>query len=106
MPNEAVQARESSSGPALALIWVQVFFGSLPVTGKIVLKVIPAVSLVGFRVGITAVIFAVVQASRGRFWLKEKGDYWRLAILSLFGVALNQLLFITGLSLTSASNTS
>ena len=106
MPNSTAQGQNTSIGPSLALIGVQIFFGSLPVIAKVVLKVIPAVSLVGFRVGITAAIFAVVQASRGRFWLKEKGDYCRLAILSLFGVTFNQLLFITGLSLTSASNTS
>jgi drug/metabolite transporter (DMT)-like permease len=70
------------------------------------LAVIPPVGLVGFRVGITAAVLAVVQAARGRFWLREKGDYLRLAVLSLFGVTFNQLLFITGLSLTKASNTS
>jgi drug/metabolite transporter (DMT)-like permease len=93
-------------GPHLALVGVQIFFGSLPVIAKVVLKVIPAASLVGFRVGITALVFAAVQALRGRFWLKEKSDYWKLAVLSLFGVTFNQLLFITGLSLTKASNTS
>lgn len=82
------------------------FFGSLPVIGKIVLAAIPAVSLVGFRVGITAIILFVVQASRRRLWLKDRGDYIRLAVLSLFGVTINQLLFISGLSLTKASNTS
>ena len=97
---------DRSFGPHLALIGVQVFFGSLPVIAKVVLKVIPAVSLVGFRVGITALVFALIQALRGRFWLKEKSDYWKLAVLSLFGVTFNQLLFITGLSLTKASNTS
>src|SRR5438067_2071937 len=93
-------------GPHLALVAVQVFFGSLPVIGKIVLKVLPAASLVGIRVGVTAVVFATVQIFRGRFWLKKKEDYWKLAVLSFFGVVLNQLLFITGLSLTKASNTS
>src|SRR6478735_1903024 len=92
--------------PYAALIGVQIFFGSLPVIGKVVLKVIPAFGLVGFRVGITALAFVVVQAWRGRFWLRQKGDYWRLAVLSLFGVTFNQLLFISGLSLTKASNTS
>ncbi|HYJ92740.1 MAG TPA: DMT family transporter [Pyrinomonadaceae bacterium] len=105
-----VDSREEPSpnfiGPHLALIGVQVFFGSLPVIGKIVLKVLPAASLVGIRVGITAVVFAIVQTIRGRFWLKRKEDYGKLAILSFFGVVLNQLLFITGLSLTKASNTS
>lgn len=70
------------------------------------LKTVPAVALVGFRVGVTAAALIVFQAIRGRFWLVNKNDYWRLAVLSLFGVTFNQLLFITGLSLTKASNTS
>ena len=82
------------------------FFGSLPVIGKVVLSVIPAFGLVGFRVGITAFVLVVFQAVRRRLWLTNKGDYWRLAVLSLFGVTFNQLLFISGLSLTKASNTS
>lgn len=85
---------------------MQFFFGTLPVIGKVVLKVLPAVSLVGFRVGITAVFLFFVQRFRGNLRLDDKRDYWRLAVLSLFGVTFNQLLFITGLSLTKASNTS
>lgn len=92
--------------PHLALVGVQIFFGTGPVVGKVVLKVIPAFGLVGFRVGVTATALIIFQSIRGRFWLKEKGDYRRLAILSLFGVTLNQLFFVTGLSLTKASNTS
>lgn len=101
-----IDRRDHQSAPHIALLTVQIFFGSLPVIAKVVLVVIPAVTLVGFRVGITAAVFAAVQAIRGRFWLKEKRDYWRLAVLSLFGVTFNQLLFVTGLSLTKASNTS
>ncbi|QYO67705.1 DMT family transporter [Leptolyngbya sp. 7M] len=96
----------SNLGPFAALIGVQVLFGSLPVIGKVVLAVLPAVALVGFRVGITALVLFIIQYFRGRLWLKEKDDYARLAILSLFGVTFNQLLFIGGLSLTKASNTS
>ena len=98
--------RDESTAPYLALLAAQVFFGSLPVIAKVVLKEVPAISLVGFRVGVTAVILVIFQAIRGRMWLAERGDYWRLGILSLFGVTFNQLLFITGLSLTKASNTS
>ena len=98
--------RDESTAPYLALIGVQIFFGSLPVIAKVVLNVVPAISLVGFRVGVTAFVLVIVQVVRKRVWLKEKGDYWRLAVLSLFGVTFNQLLFITGLSLTKASNTS
>lgn len=92
--------------PYFALISVQAFFGSLPVIGKIVLGVIPSFALVGFRVGITALILFIFQSFRKRIWLQHRGDYWRLALLSLFGVTINQLLFIGGLSRTKASNTS
>lgn len=94
------------SSPYTALLAAQVFFGSLPVIGKVVLKTAPAIGLVGFRVGVTAFGLIVIQAIRGRFWLVNKNDYWRLGVLSLFGITFNQLLFITGLSLTKASNTS
>ena len=78
----------------------------MPVIAKVVLKTVPAVALVGFRVVVTAAVLVVFQALRGRFWLVNKYDYWRFAVLSLFGITFNQLLFITGLSLTKASNTS
>ncbi|MEP6947305.1 MAG: DMT family transporter [Acidobacteriota bacterium] len=95
-----------SFGPYAALLGVQFFFGSLSVVGKVALNAVPALSLVGFRVGITAMALVIIQTARGRVWLKHRGDYWRLAVLSFFGVALNQTLFITGLSLTKASNAS
>lgn len=84
----------------------QFLFGSLPVIGKVVLAVIPPIGLVGIRTAITCLILVAIQTFRGRFWLKEKSDYWRFAGLSLFGVVINQLFFIGGLSLTTASNTS
>ena len=90
----------------LALLGVQAFFGSLPVVAKIVLAEMPSFALVAFRVGITAIVLLIFQTYRRRVWLKEHGDYLRLAVLSLFGVVLNQMLFIGGLSLTKAANAS
>jgi drug/metabolite transporter (DMT)-like permease len=97
---------ERNYAPHLALLAVQIFFGSLPVIGKVVLKTIPAFSLVGFRVGITALALFIFQRYRGNLRLADKKDYWRFFVLSLFGVTFNQILFITGLSMTKASNTS
>ncbi len=88
------------------MLAAQFFFGSLPVIGKVVLAVLPPIALVGIRTTITAAILVAIQSFRGRFWLRERSDYWRLAALSLFGVVINQLFFIGGLSLTTASNTS
>ncbi len=93
---------ERSAAPYVALTLVQLMFGSTPVVGKIVLAVVPAVAVVGFRIGVTAMVLVIFQAVRGRIRLKEKGDYLKLAVLSLFGVVFNQLLYITGLSLTNA----
>lgn len=99
-------ANSKDLAPHFALLGVQVFFGSLPVIAKVALNVVPSAALVGFRVGLTAVVLFVFQRLRGDLHLREHSDYWRLAVLSLFGVTLNQLLFIGGLSLTKASNTS
>ncbi|GIU81073.1 MAG: DMT family transporter [Acidobacteria bacterium] len=92
--------------PHLWLITVQILFGTLPVIGKVVLQKIPAVSLVGFRVFITAVVLFIFQRIRGDLHLNNRRDYLNLFILSFLGVTFNQLLFIGGLSLTKASNTS
>ena len=89
-----------------ALFAVQIFFGSLPVIAKVVLVVLPPMSLVGFRVGITAIVLFAFQSFRKRVWLRDRSDYIRLGVLSLFCVVFNQLLFIGGLSRTKASNTS
>jgi drug/metabolite transporter (DMT)-like permease len=99
-------SHDKSYAPHLALLLVQMTFGSLPVIGKIVLKIIPSFALVGFRVGITALALFLVQRFRGDLRLARRGDYWRFAALSFFGVTLNQFLFVSGLALTKASNTS
>lgn len=97
---------ESPLGAFAALVAVQLFYGTLPVAGKVVLEHIPALALVGFRVGITAAVLVIFQTARGRVWLPNKGDYGRFAVLCVFGVLLNQYLFIGGLALTRASNAS
>ncbi len=104
--NDTIPERDPPRQAIAALIAVQVFFGSLPVIGKIALAVLPAVALVGFRVGITALFLFGIQLYRRRVWLKYGSDYLNLAVLSLFGIVFNQLLFVGGLSLTKAANTS
>ncbi|KXK03395.1 MAG: DMT family permease [Acidobacteria bacterium OLB17] len=106
-PNEATPAPADGHVSAFAaLVAVQLFYGTLPVAGKVVLTHIPPFALVGFRIGITAAVLAIVQTIRGRVWLADRRDYLRLAGLSVFGVLLNQYLFIGGLALTRASNAS
>src|SRR5688572_19552330 len=97
---DQLETSAATPQPVTALLVVQALFGSLPVIAKIVLAVLPAVALVGFRVGITALVLFGIQFSRRRIWLQHRADYLRLAVLSLFGVVFNQLLFVGGLSLT------
>jgi len=42
--------RDHSAGPHLALIIVQILFGTWPIFGKIALRSMSSVSLVGFRI--------------------------------------------------------
>jgi len=106
IPKSDESEKRSGYEAIAALICVQLLFGSLPVIAKAVLTEVPAVALVGVRVVIAALILFAFQAFRKRIWLQNRKDYLRLAILGFFGVVLNQLLFIGGLSLTKASNVS
>lgn len=81
-------------------------FGSFPVFGKFALQTFPSVALVGFRVVGAGIAFYFLQRLTGSLRLERNGDYWRFAIYSLLGVVCNQLLFVKGLSLTTATNTS
>lgn len=93
-----------STGPYLALITVQVLFATMPIAGKIVLRALPPMALVGFRAaGATIMLLAVVQVG-GRFRFIEWQDWPLLVLSSVLGLICNQWLYITGLSLTTAIN--
>lgn len=96
--------REHAVAPHLALIAVQIMFGTWPIIGKIALRSISSTSLVGLRIFGAAVIFTLLQRKLGQ--LRQLP--WRvlgwLVISSLLGVVLNQLIFVKGLSLTTAIN--
>jgi drug/metabolite transporter (DMT)-like permease len=86
-----------------ALLAAQFFLGVFPVIGKIALATIPPLPFALFRVaGASAILVVwgslrptepVSAADRPRFWL-----------LSFLGVSVNQIFFITGLSLSTAIN--
>lgn len=98
--------RQSNYAPHFALIAVQVMFGCSAVIGKIALQAFPAFSIVGFRVGGGALAFGVLLSLKEKFWLDKPSHYFHFALCSLFGVVLNQILFFSGLALTTATNTS
>jgi drug/metabolite transporter (DMT)-like permease len=91
-------------GPHLALIVVQLLFGTWPIVGKIVLRSLPSTGLVAFRVVGGAIALVFMQQFRKKSGPVSKADLGWLALCSLLGVALNQLFFVKGLSLTTVIN--
>jgi drug/metabolite transporter (DMT)-like permease len=86
------------------LLAVQVMFTTWPLLGKIVLRSIPSVALVGFRVVGSAVALTAIGLFTRKLGRIARADWLLLAFSSLLGVALNQWLFVKGLSLTTAVN--
>src|SRR5215211_4143556 len=99
------QAKNASgAGPHVALLAVQVVFGTWPILGKVALRVVPSTGLVAVRVGGAAVAFALLARAKGRIPVPRRADLARLALYSLLGVVLNQFLYVKGLSLSTAVN--
>ena len=90
--------------PHLALIAVQVMFGTWPIVGKIALRSMSSTSLVGFRIFGAAIVFSLLQRKLGELRQLPKRVIAWLVLSSLLGVVVNQLLFVKGLSLTTAIN--
>ncbi len=102
--NQQSAIRNPTWGPHVALLAVQVIFGTWPVLGKIALRAVPSTGLVAIRVGGAAAAFLLVLGLRGRLVRPARRDLARLALYSLLGVVLNQFLYVKGLSLSTAVN--
>ena len=90
--------------PHLALIGVQILFGTWPVFGKLVLRVMSSPMLVACRVTGAALVLLLLQHKLTPLLKMPKGDFLWLTLCSLIGVVGNQFLFVKGLSLTTAIN--
>jgi drug/metabolite transporter (DMT)-like permease len=95
---------ESVAAPHLALIAVQSLFATWPIVGKIALRAVPAIALVGFRVAGAALTFLLLARISGRLQTIKRADWSLLIVSSILGLILNQWLFVKGLSLTTAIN--
>ena len=96
--------KDHTIAPHLALLMVQIMFGTWPIVGKIALRSMPSTSLVCLRIFGAAIVFTLLQRRSGRFHeLPRRVIAW-LVLCSLLGVALNQFIFVKGLSLTTAIN--
>jgi drug/metabolite transporter (DMT)-like permease len=88
-----------------ALAGAQAGFALFPIFGKLALVSIPPFALAAIRVVSSAVMLEIVR----RLSPAERiapSDRSRIFLLALAGVSFNQVLFILGLSLTTAINTS
>jgi drug/metabolite transporter (DMT)-like permease len=94
----------NAAGPHVALIVVQVLFATWPIVGKIALRTVPSVALVGFRVAGAALTLLLLARLSGNLETIKTTDWALLIVSSMLGLVLNQLLFTKGLSLTTAIN--
>ena len=97
-------AERTGLRPHVALLAVQLFFGTWPIVGKVVLRSLPTTGLVAFRVLGASLAFLALSRSAKSLALSRRSDYLRLALYSLLGVVLNQFLFVKGLSLSTVIN--
>jgi drug/metabolite transporter (DMT)-like permease len=96
--------RAHSLKPHLALVAVQIFFGTWPIIGKIVLRVLPSTGLVALRVVGGALALVILQRTTSRPRITRRSDYARIALYSLLGVVINQFLYTKGLALSTVIN--
>jgi drug/metabolite transporter (DMT)-like permease len=89
----------------VALAAAQTGFALFPIFGKLALVSIPPFVLAAIRVSAAAVMLEVVRSISAPERIAPS-DRSGLFVLALLGVSFNQVLFIFGLSLTTAINTS
>jgi len=98
------QSKNFNAGPHLALIAVQVIFGTWGIPAKIALRVITPFGLSAIRVAATAAAFAIVGRLTGNLKPIARRHWPLLVLSSVCGIVLNQWLFVTGLSQTTVVN--
>ncbi len=89
-----------------ALILVQVSFGVNYLASKVAMRELEPQALATLRVVIGAVCLLVIAQLAGGRWPRNPRTYLELALYSLFGVVLNQILFIEGLHRTTPTHSS
>ena len=91
--------------PHLALLLVQILFGSWPILGKVALRSMSPSSLVACRLTGAAIAFALLQRRLTPLLRMPVKDIALLTLCSMIGVVGNQFLYVKGLSLTTVINT-
>lgn len=109
-PPARAQRPETSGSPAsfavhVALLGAQSGFALFPILGKMALPTIPPLVLAAIRVASAALLLEILRRAGGDREV-ERRDRPAVLLYALLGVSFNQILFILGLSLTTAINTS
>lgn len=97
--------RSAPLGVHIALLGAQSGFALFPILGKLALATIPTFVLAALRVTAAALVLESVRRLAGDRELEPR-DRPAVFLYALLGVSFNQVLFIWGLSLTTAINTS
>ncbi len=100
----SAKTKGAGAAPHLALIAVQVMFGTWPLVGKVALRAISSSGLVGLRVLGAAIVFVALRGKLRELPRLPGRDLALLTLCSMLGVVVNQLLFVKGLSLTTVIN--
>ena len=86
----------------LVLLFIQVVFSTLPIATKLVLPVIEPLAIATLRIFGSALAFAAVKWGRTGERVTRPRDLMALAGLAMFGVVVNQVLFLLGVARTTA----
>jgi len=89
-----------------ALVLVQVFFGVHYLAAKVLLEFIPPRAWAVLRVIPAALLLLIAVRALGHRLPSARGDLLRLAVFSIFGVVINQVCFVEGLSRTTPAHSS
>ncbi len=87
----------------LALLFTQITFGGFSVVGKYALSHVEPLAMASMRVLFAGPLLFLLAMHQDRK-LPPRQEMPRLALLGFFGVFINQVLFIVGLSYTTAIN--
>lgn len=94
----SLEPRSGRAGGLAALVVVQLFFGLFPTFGKLAFEGFTPRAVAGWRFAFGAVVLGGLAWSRyGKSMLPARGDWLRLQVCALLGVALNMLIFMEGL---------
>ncbi len=100
-----VRTRDAGLAPYVALLFVQIFFGTLPVFGKIAMREMAPFTLAAIRGVFGALLLSLAaRAFAGPAPHQTSGEKLEIAFLALFGIVANQVLFISGLHRTTATH--